>query len=1357
MKHLYTISKSVKGNSNSIIGWTLIFLMMSFSGILMGQSFKPLVTTSPAMIENVVSLNAGSMLSISIPNTEPGQKFRIQRTYPADQSFIIVTSNGGTFKVPGIQVKGSGEMILSIFGIEGNQFAYSFEVNALPNPFAMGSGSSPELFPSSGNESDNPMTGESLTVVPGLVSNLATICSGGSVQVSINNSDLGKTYRLWQTYPSVAYQDLPGNGGTLTFPAYTVVVPGSGDAIINVFATDFSWSSSFNVHIVPQPTAPTLTLSQAEGTVCAGPNISASFLAAGTGGYNCNDSYEYSLDGGLTWNPYTLGTGIPTTTFNLNSVKIKAKRSDNEGRSCNAENIYTWTIQSYVHDITGPDKGSYCTIQQAIDAANTVNGDVLEVDYRAAAYDEQVLVNKEVTLKGVGGQPIIDFSGTVSGKPTLFDVSANNVTIDNLYFKVDLSKLRSAVIVSAAGIDNITIKNNLVDPYGTPSGTYGERNAFSINYAGYRVATGGVDNISFTDNTVNAGTYPIMFRSGISVDEGEGTFTGNVLKTISSDILVRFAGNGNVTVSGNYANGAGMEFADFNAGTGTLSITGNFFDGTFANTYSNALRLKNNYTARTTVVSGNTFTGFVGNIAGAGGTVSLENYQAITLDGNTFTPPTGSTTFRHLTINTKDFSSSSGYYAPVINAVITNNTFNGSGTPGGMAIGFYNWDNDSPVIGPFTLGSAGNENIFNTGIGTVIHLDNSVGTAAPNATSMVCWATNLNAEYNKFDVGSGLQLPGAMNFTERTALEAKLFHKPDVSCLGFITTFFPVHNLTQNTYYLSIQSAVTAANANDVIECAEYTYNERVVIDKSLTLQGVNEANCIIDGTGLSGNGKGITINSGVTGVTLKYLTVQNFAGASGNADGGIYAVGGNNNLTVQHVTIKNNVGGSGFYANGPVTNVLLDYVTSFGHTVGARGIVIWNGLKDNITITNCNVYGNNCCGIELQDGTATGVTMLNNNVHDNGDNGFGLTGLQGPGENIISNNTVKDNGRFGIEIKNPNGSGLATGAGRVVVENNNVSRTTTIVDARDIAGIAAFRRGVLAENVDVPTGAVIQNNTVTGYTQPSTSDGFGIVVEGTNHTVLGNTVGGCDVGIQQQVNPSNYPGDADANNLPDTYFGRGNSPISCGNEIIGNTFGPTANTVDSRNVGAIGGTGFVTNVVTGKTFCSIQAAIDDAATLNGHTLQLSAGTFNEAIVVTKSVTITGAGKGSNPLSNTIISAPVLCAGVGFTISSSNVTLSQMYVAGFSQAVLISGVNNSTISNMSLIDYCMYGVNLAGNNNNVQILQTEMIHTTAPSGTVVGIRTGTGNALTGLLVDGCTINGNIQGVFFCSRYLFISM
>ncbi|MBK7160902.1 MAG: hypothetical protein IPH77_20755 [Ignavibacteria bacterium] len=86
---------------------------------------------------------------------------------------------------------------------------------------------------------------------------------------------------------------------------------------------------------------------------------------------------------------------------------------------------------------------------------------------------------------------------------------------------------------------------------------------------------------------------------------------------------------------------------------------------------------------------------------------------------------------------------------------------------------------------------------------------------------------------------------------------------------------------------------------------------------------------------------------------------------------------------------------------------------------------------------------------------------------------------------------------------------------------------------------------------MDVPTGVVIQNNTVSGYVQLSTSEGFGIVVEGLSHTISGNTVTGCDVGIQKQAGHLPYPGDGDQNNVVDTYFGRGNSYETCRNNNV--------------------------------------------------------------------------------------------------------------------------------------------------------------------------------------------------------------
>ncbi len=311
---------------------------------------------------------------------------------------------------------------------------------------------------------------------------------------------------------------------------------------------------------------------------------------------------------------------------------------------------------------------------------------------------------------------------------------------------------------------------------------------------------------------------------------------------------------------------------------------------------------------------------------------------------------------------------------------------------------------------------------------------------------------------------------------------------------------------------------------------------------------------------------------------------------------------------------------------------MLIEGVTAHGNW--GRGIVIWNGLKSNITITNNDVRDNNCCGIELQDGTASGVTLTGNTIIGNADSGMSAVGLMaGAGPNVIANNTLEDNGRFGIEIKNPDGTGTESGDGSIVVENNAVSlAASTGMNIRDHAGIAVHRRGVLAGNVDVPTGVVVRSNTVAGYTQqnPSatTSEGFGIVIEGTNHTVTGNTLNDNDVGIQEQggLHPNaNYPGDGDqADGQSPEYFGRGNALVACGNLVETNTY--TGNAIDFRRRVSADSFGLVTNLDVGKAFCSIQAAIDDAETLDGHTLEVSAGTYIENVHINKSVTLSGEG-----------------------------------------------------------------------------------------------------------------------------------
>ena len=92
-----------------------------------------------------------------------------------------------------------------------------------------------------------------------------------------------------------------------------------------------------------------------------------------------------------------------------------------------------------------------------------------------------------------------------------------------------------------------------------------------------------------------------------------------------------------------------------------------------------------------------------------------------------------------------------------------------------------------------------------------------------------------------------------------------------------------------------------------------------------------------------------------------------------------------------------------------------------------------------------------------------------------------------------------------------------------------------------------------------------------------------------------------------------------------------------------------------------------VHNVDAGTYFATINAAIGDAGTLNGHTLQVAAGTYEEQVVVTKALTITGAGCGS-----TVIRSPV--------------TLTQSYTApqGTTKPIVFVNGVNATIQNLTI-------------------------------------------------------------------------
>lgn len=96
-----------------------------------------------------------------------------------------------------------------------------------------------------------------------------------------------------------------------------------------------------------------------------------------------------------------------------------------------------------------------------------------------------------------------------------------------------------------------------------------------------------------------------------------------------------------------------------------------------------------------------------------------------------------------------------------------------------------------------------------------------------------------------------------------------------------------------------------------------------------------------------------------------------------------------------------------------------------------------------------------------------------------------------------------------------------------------------------------------------------------------------------------------------------------------------------------------------------------VKNANTNEEFTTIQAAIDDTDTANGHVITATAGTYNESITITKSVAIKGAQAGTDARTRSIDAAGESIVNSGqtaFTIAAKDVTIDGFQVAQTSGA-----------------------------------------------------------------------------------------
>ncbi|MBK7212795.1 MAG: hypothetical protein IPH88_05775 [Bacteroidales bacterium] len=277
------------------------------------------------------------------------------------------------------------------------------------------------------------------------------------------------------------------------------------------------------------------------------------------------------------------------------------------------------------------------------------------------------------------------------------------------------------------------------------------------------------------------------------------------------------------------------------------------------------------------------------------------------------------------------------------------------------------------------------------------------------------------------------------------------------------------------------------------------------------------------------------------------------------------------------------------------------------------------SSVCDNITFQNTTISNNTQKGLYFE---KLSNSLLKNLIMDNN----GTDPLYG------FNNGIDINLKYGSYSNITIQDCEITNSGYVGTSTDPLNAAVVTIKARDDSPSYNTIPATL-------TNVVVKNNLITG---PQNGLRFGeynkINSTPTNVTVEGNDLSYAfsNKAIINRMNADviaicNWHGSTDLSTILATLaeYGTGNIILSTslatgGDGSLAVGFQPTGScTCPSGNL--------VTNTNTSETFCSIQAAIDDPQTLNGHTLSVGPGTYIENIVVTKELTIAGPNAGISP------------------------------------------------------------------------------------------------------------------------------
>ncbi len=209
--------------------------------------------------------------------------------------------------------------------------------------------------------------------------------------------------------------------------------------------------------------------------------------------------------------------------------------------------------------------------------------------------------------------------------------------------------------------------------------------------------------------------------------------------------------------------------------------------------------------------------------------------------------------------------------------------------------------------------------------------------------------------------------------------------------------------------YATIQAAVTAASDGDIISVQPGTYVENVIVDKSVTIRGVQGAN----ETRVSSPSGGTVIAITASDVTIAGLTIDSSSdfNTAGVLIGGEFPGDerylGVADVTISKCIIEGNLQGVYIWHASDCTivnNTIRNNLDDGSYVMGC-GIMLWDGNTDAIvqntpsqrnSFINNEIYKNDRWGIfvgcwpQTTDGTVTsdnsGTKIHGNNLYNNGD-----------------------------------------------------------------------------------------------------------------------------------------------------------------------------------------------------------------------------------------------------------------------------------------------------------------------------------------------------------------------------------